>query len=69
MTTRTSSATLHGALDVNKQPDYQVEKFSANSSHTMAMVSAADIAWLVAHLQAATAASPAAWAGRGMTLL
>ncbi|MBV9142831.1 MAG: winged helix DNA-binding protein [Pseudonocardiales bacterium] len=69
MTTRTSSATMHSALYANKQPDYQVEKFSANSSHTTTMVSAADITWLVAHLQAVTAASPAAWAGRGVTLL
>jgi DNA-binding MarR family transcriptional regulator len=36
---------------------------------TTTMVSAEDIAWLVAHLRAVVAASPAAWAGRGMTLL
>jgi DNA-binding MarR family transcriptional regulator len=33
------------------------------------MVSAEDIDWLVAHLQAVVTVSPAAWAGRGMTSL
>lgn len=34
-----------------------------------AVVTPDDIAWLVAHLQAAVAASPAVWAGRGLTLV
>jgi DNA-binding MarR family transcriptional regulator len=34
-----------------------------------ALVSAEEVTWLVAHLRAVVAASPAAWAGRGMTLL
>jgi DNA-binding MarR family transcriptional regulator len=33
------------------------------------MVTAEDVDWLVAHLRAVVAASPAVWAGRGMTLL
>jgi DNA-binding MarR family transcriptional regulator len=52
-----------------KQPRYRVEKLRANGGHTTAMVSANEIAWLLTHLQAVVAASPAAWAGRGMTLL
>jgi DNA-binding MarR family transcriptional regulator len=35
----------------------------------MRVVSAEELSWLVAHLRAVVAASPAAWAGRGMTLL
>ncbi|MGH3973596.1 MAG: MarR family winged helix-turn-helix transcriptional regulator, partial [Pseudonocardiaceae bacterium] len=34
-----------------------------------AVVTAEDIDWLIARLQAMVAASPAVWAGRGMTLL
>jgi DNA-binding MarR family transcriptional regulator len=34
-----------------------------------AVVSAEDVAWLVAHLRAVVAVGPAVWAGRGMTLL
>lgn len=34
-----------------------------------AVVTPDDIAWLVAHLQAAVVASPAVWAGRGLTLV
>jgi DNA-binding MarR family transcriptional regulator len=33
------------------------------------MVTAQDVHWLIAHLQAVVAASSAVWAGRGMTLL
>ncbi|MGH3783800.1 MAG: MarR family winged helix-turn-helix transcriptional regulator [Pseudonocardiaceae bacterium] len=33
-----------------------------------AVVAAEDVHWLVAHLRAVVAASPAVWAGRGMTL-
>jgi DNA-binding MarR family transcriptional regulator len=33
------------------------------------VVTAQDIDWLVAHLRAVVMASPAVWAGRGMTLL
>lgn len=33
------------------------------------MVTAEDVDWLVTHLRAAVAASPAVWAGCGMTLL
>jgi DNA-binding MarR family transcriptional regulator len=61
--------TMHGALRAVKQPRYQVEEFHANGGHTTAGVSAKEIAWLIAHLQTVVAASPAAWAGRGMTLL
>jgi DNA-binding MarR family transcriptional regulator len=32
-------------------------------------VSTDEVTWLVSHLQAVVAASPAAWAGKGMTLL
>lgn len=41
----------------------------ATGGHTTAVVSAEEVAWLVAHLRAVVVASPAAWAGRGMTLL
>lgn len=37
--------------------------------HNAVVVTAEDIDWLVARLQAMVAASPAVWAGRGMTLL
>lgn len=69
MTTTNPSRTIHGALRTIKQPRYRVEKFHANGGHTTAVVSAEEIAWLVAHLQTVVAASPAAWTGRGMTLL
>jgi DNA-binding MarR family transcriptional regulator len=39
------------------------------AGHNAAMVTAADVDWLVAHLRVVVAASPAVWAGRGMTLL
>ena len=38
------------------------------TGYTTAMVSAEDIDWLVAHLQAVVTGSTAAWAGKGMTL-
>jgi DNA-binding MarR family transcriptional regulator len=38
-------------------------------SSTPAVVPTEEIAWLVAHLRTVVAASPAAWAGKGMTLL
>jgi DNA-binding MarR family transcriptional regulator len=37
--------------------------------HDVGIVTAEDVDWLVAHLRAAVVASPAVWAGRGMTLL
>ena len=37
--------------------------------HQAKVVTAQDIDWLVAHLRAVVMASPAVWAGRGMTLL
>lgn len=37
--------------------------------HHAGLVTAEDVDWLVAHLRVVIAASPAAWAGRGMTLL
>lgn len=61
--------TTHGALRVSKQPRYRVEELRANGERTTAVVSAGEIAWLVAHLRAVVAASPAVWAGKGMTLL
>jgi DNA-binding MarR family transcriptional regulator len=70
MTTTIPSGTMHGALRAGKQPRYRVEEPRANGGHTTAaVVSAEEIAWLVAHLRAVVAASPAAWAGKGMTLL
>ena len=39
------------------------------TGHNVGMVTAEDIDWLIAHLQAIVAASPAVWSGRGMTLL
>jgi DNA-binding MarR family transcriptional regulator len=33
------------------------------------VVTAEDVDWLIAHLRAVVLASPAVWAGRGMTLL
>jgi DNA-binding MarR family transcriptional regulator len=69
MTTTIPSGTMHGALRPGKQPRNQVEELRANGGHTTVVVSAQEVAWLVAHLQAVVAASPAAWAGRGMTLL
>jgi DNA-binding MarR family transcriptional regulator len=41
----------------------------AASDHHATVVTAQDIDWLVAHLRAVVMASPAVWAGRGMTLL
>jgi DNA-binding MarR family transcriptional regulator len=69
MTTTSPSATLHGALRAGKQPRYRLEKPRTNGDHTTTGVSAEEIAWLVTHLRAIVAASPAAWAGKGMTLL
>jgi DNA-binding MarR family transcriptional regulator len=37
--------------------------------HGARVVTAEDVDWLVAHLRVVVAASPAVWAGRGMTLL
>lgn len=37
--------------------------------HNAGSVTADDVDWLVAHLRVVVAASPAVWAGRGMTLL
>ena len=37
--------------------------------HDAGIVTAEDVDWLVAHLRAVVVASPAVWAGRGMTLL
>lgn len=37
--------------------------------HNAGVVTAEDVDWLVAHLRAVVLASPAVWAGRGMTLL
>ncbi len=36
--------------------------------HNAGMVTAEDVDWLVAHLRVVVAASPAVWAGRGVTL-
>jgi DNA-binding MarR family transcriptional regulator len=69
MITTIPSATMHGVLGADKQPRYRVEELRANSGHATAVVSAEEIGWLVAHLRAVVGASPAAWAGRGMTLL
>jgi DNA-binding MarR family transcriptional regulator len=69
MTTTIANGTTHGALRVGKQPRYQAGELRANGGRTTAVVSAGEIAWLVTHLRAVVAASPAAWAGRGMTLL
>ena len=69
MTKTIPSGTMHGALRTGKQSCYRVEELRANGGHTTAMMSAEEIAWLVAHLRAIAAASPAAWAGKGMTLL
>lgn len=38
-------------------------------AHHAGMVTAQDVDWLVAHLRAVVVASPAVWAGRGMTLV
>ncbi|MGH3548005.1 MAG: MarR family winged helix-turn-helix transcriptional regulator [Pseudonocardiaceae bacterium] len=37
--------------------------------HNAGVATAEDVDWLVAHLRAVVVASPAVWAGRGMTLL
>ncbi len=37
--------------------------------HAAGLVTAEDVDWLVAHLRIVVAASPAVWAGRGVTLL
>jgi DNA-binding MarR family transcriptional regulator len=42
---------------------------AAIGGHQAMVVTAQDIDWLVAHLRAVVMASPAVWAGRGMTLL
>lgn len=41
----------------------------ATGGHTAAVVTTGEVDWLVAHLRAVIAASPAVWAGRGMTLV
>ena len=41
---------------------------AAIGGHHVKVVTAQDIDWLVAHLRALVMASPAVWAGRGMTL-
>ncbi|MFZ0120622.1 MAG: MarR family transcriptional regulator [Pseudonocardiaceae bacterium] len=41
----------------------------ANGGNRDGLTTAEDVRWLVAHLRAVVAASPAVWAGRGMTLL
>lgn len=41
----------------------------AVGGHHAKVVTAQDIDWVVAHLRAVVVASPAVWAGRGMTLL
>lgn len=69
MTTTIPSGTMRGALGANKQPRYRVEESHANGGHTTAVVPTEEIFWLVSHLRAVVAASPAAWAGKGMTLL
>jgi DNA-binding MarR family transcriptional regulator len=69
MTTTIPSGTTHGALRAGKQPHHRIEELRTNGDRTTAVVSAEEIAWLVAHLRAVVAASAAAWAGRGMTLL
>lgn len=38
-------------------------------THRAGVVTAQDVDWLVAHLRAVVVASPAVWAGRGMTLV
>jgi DNA-binding MarR family transcriptional regulator len=42
---------------------------AAVGGHQAKVVTGQDIDWLVAHLRAVVMASPAVWAGRGMTLL
>jgi DNA-binding MarR family transcriptional regulator len=69
MTTTIPSGAMHGALRAGKQPRYRAKELRANGGHTTPVGSAEEIAWLVTHLQTVVAASPAAWAGRGMTLL
>src|ERR687894_1580639 len=39
------------------------------AGHTAEVVTTEDLDWIIAHLQVVVAASPAVWAGRGMTLL
>jgi DNA-binding MarR family transcriptional regulator len=67
MTTRVPSS-MHDVLRTDKQPHDGTKELCTNGG-TRAVVSAAEIAWLVAHLRAAVAASPTAWTGSGMTLL
>jgi DNA-binding MarR family transcriptional regulator len=68
MTATSPSGTMHGALRAGRQLHYRVEELRGNGDHTT-VASAEEVAWLVAHLRAVVAGSPAAWAGRGMTLL
>jgi len=74
----TEDTAQHSVLRAGEQPHYRGEEIHpgarsggrrATGGHATAVVSAEEIAWLVAHLCAVVAASPAAWAGRGMTLL
>jgi DNA-binding MarR family transcriptional regulator len=49
-----------------------ISAFSAAAGvvrHNAGVVTAEDVDWLVAHLRTVVVASPAVWAGRGMTLL
>jgi DNA-binding MarR family transcriptional regulator len=59
-----SSAVSPTSIDASSRRDDVVVE-----GHDAAVVTAKDIDWLIARLQAMVAASPAVWAGRGMTLL
>jgi DNA-binding MarR family transcriptional regulator len=69
MTKTTPSGTMHGTLRADEQLHYRMKEVRTPSGHTTAVVSAKELAWLFAHLRTVVSASPAAWAGRGMTLL
>lgn len=69
-------ATSHDRVQRRSDPsDASLASISASRSnggrevHNTAVVTVEDIDWLVARLQAMVTASPAVWAGRGMTLL
>lgn len=68
MTATVPSGTMYGVSRARKQRHYRVERLSGIGCHAT-VASVEEIAWLFAHLRAVVAASPAAWAGRGLTLL
>lgn len=63
---RVSSVSKWDTAHARPQASISASRGAANHA---GVVTAGDIDWIVAHLRAIVATSPAVWAGRGMTLL